>query len=515
MSVISNAMKTLILIIALMFLLTINNYGQQNINMLNAEIMLPSDSITKADLLDTISIRLNVHFSYNPDLLGAHNKVKLQGEKMTLLNILSAISDPNILDFHVLNDQIIFYPAQKEIEKKAAPKEQFLVLKGSITDRKEKEAIPFCNVALIGTGLGSVSNDDGIFQIKIPSSHLNDTLRFSCMGYLSYELPIASVKDSFLSIALEKTIFRLKTVEIVHYQPAVLLQKFFENQDQNYENNYTLLTTFYREIIRENKNYTDISEAVLDVLKAPYSYGIRDDLVKFIKGRKSSDVQPFDEIKFRLKGGPYYITKLDVVKNCETFINPEFINLFNYEFENKTLIAGRETAVISFSPVSNLRDLLYEGLLYFDIETGALARVEFNYTKQGLKEARSLMIEKEPREYKAIPTDLSYVVEYSYIDGKWQLLSAHSSIQIKMIDKGKNQKTIFHSISEILVTNIEKGDLQHFSRKDIFRPNEFFTEKITSYDKEFWENYNVIEPEEALEDAVKNFNDRNLIITNK
>jgi hypothetical protein len=507
-------MKTLKLITLLLLLLTIETYGQQNNKILTTEINLPSDSITKADLLDSISKLLDIHFSYNPELLDAHGKVKLTGEKQALLNILSSITNPDVITFSVLDDQVIFYPAKKEIEKIEVPKKQFIILKGSVSDRKEKTPIPFCTIAIVGTGIGTVSNNDGNFQIKIPPNYLNDTIRFSCMGYLPIDLAITSVSDTLVDIMLEKTVFRLKTVEIVHYQPALLLQKFFDNLSQNYETDYTLLTTFYREIIRENKNYTDVSEAVLNVLKAPYTNEIREDLVKFIKGRKSSDVQPFDEIKFKLKGGPYYITKLDVVKNRESFLNPEFISLFHYEFERKTLIAGRETAVVSFTPVYNLRDMLYEGFLYFDLETGALSRVEFSYTKQGLKEARHLMIEKEPHDYKAIPTGLSYLVEYNYFDGKWQLLSAHSSIQIKILDKEKNQKTYFNSISEILVTNIEKGDMQHFSRKDIFRPNEFFTEKINSYDKEFWENYNIIEPEESLENAIKTFDDRNLIITN-
>jgi hypothetical protein len=498
-----------------MILLTTLTHGQQSINPLSAEISLRTDSITKAQLLDTISNMLNIHFSYNPELLGAHEKVYLPNEKQNLLNILSQITDPEKIGFHVLDNQIVFYPLKNEdIESSVIDENPFLIIRGSVMDKKDGVPIPFCNIAIVGKGLGTMSNNDGDFLVKMPSAHLSDTLRFSCMGFLPFDIPVASAIGPPLTISLESTVFHLKTIDVVHYQPAILLQKFFDNFDQNYQNNYTLLTSFYREIILENQNYTDVSEAVLKVLKSPYSNEVREDLVKFIKGRKSSNVQPFDDIKFKLKGGPYYITKLDVVKNSETFINPGFINLFQYGFERKTLIAGRETAVISFSPVYNLRDLLYEGLLYFDLETGALSRVEFNYTRQGLKEARRMMIEKEPRDCKAVLTDLSYMVEYKFTDGKWHLLSAHSSMQIKILNKEKKLRTNFRSLAEILITDIENGDLQHFSQRDIFRPNEFFTEKITDYDKEFWENYNVIEPEDAMENAIKNFDNNKLIITN-
>lgn len=510
-------MKTLQSIFAaFMLLLTVHTNGQQGINPLEVEITLETDSITKAALLDTISKKTDVHFSYNPELLVAQEKVKIKIEKTTILSILKSITDPDVLGFHALNNQVILYPVKcDENEEPQIKPVQFITLRGIITDQKREETIPFCNVAIVGKAIGTMSNNDGIYSIKIPVKYKNDTLRFSCLGFLPFEIPIANTTDSLLNVNLEKTVYHLKTVDVVLYHPPFVLQSFFENLSKNYNDKYSLFTTFYREIIQENSNYTDVSEAVLNVLKAPFSNEFNEDLVKFIKGRKSSNVQPFDDIRFKLKGGPYYITKLDVVKNKESFINPEFIQLYTYEFQQKTLIDGRETAVISFTPIYNLRDMLYEGLLYFDIETWALSRIEFKYTRQGLQEARNLMIEKEPKGCKAIPTELSYQVQYKLIDQKWYLYSARSSIQVKIYDKEKRQKTKFNSISEILTTNIEIGDLQHFNRKDIFRPNEFFTEKINGYDKEFWEDYNVIQPEEELNKALKKFNNNDLIITNK
>lgn len=511
----STAMKKFNIIIAAFLLLSaVYASGQQNINPLEIEISLETDSITKAALLDTISIRTNVHFSYNPELLEAQKMVKIKVEKTTIFSILRNIANPEILGIQSLGNQVIFYPMKKE-EKYEPPKAQiqYIIVSGSITDQKKEEQIPFCNVAIVGEAVGTISNNDGNFTLKVPIKFKDDTLRFSCLGFLPFDFPIANVTDSLLNIQLEKTVYHLKTVDIVHYNPPLVLQNFFDNLDNNYNDNYALFTTFYREIIKENTDYSDVSEAILNVLKAPYSNIYSDDLVKFIKGRKSTDVQPFNEIRLRLKGGPYYITKIDVVKNRESFINPDFIHLYTYEFQKRTLIDGRETVVISFLPIYNLRDLLYEGLLYFDIETWALSRIEFNFTRQGLQEARNMMIEKEPRDCKAIPSELSYQVQYKLIDNKWYLYSARNTLKIKVIDREKKQKTNFLSISEILTTNIEIGNIQHFNRSDIFRPNEFFTEKIKGYDKEFWEDYNVIQPEEELDNALKSFENHDLIIT--
>lgn len=502
-------------IIVIALLLTVNANGQDSSNSLDIEITLNTDSISKADLLDTIGKVANVFFSYNPELIEADHLVKPELKSTKISSILIQIIDLEKVGFSSLDNQIILFPTTT-VKDSTEKKPVFKIIKGAVTDMKNEESVPFCNIAIVGKAIGTMSNLDGNFTIKIPEENFNDTLRFSCLGFLVQDWPIVTINtDEKIEIQLDKRIYTLKTINVVHYDVSEILTNFYNNISVNYENKYTLLTTFYREIVQENSAYTDISEAVLKVVKAPYSNVVKDDLVKFIKGRKSSNTQPYDEIRFRLKGGPYYITKLDVVKNNESFINPEFRHLYVYEYEKKTLIDGRETYIISFLPISNLRDILYEGYLYIDCQSWALSRIEFSYTRQGLKEARRLMIEKEPKEYKAIPTELTYTVQYKLVDNKWYLLGARSLMQIKLNNREKKQKTKFKSISEMQTTNIEKGDFQRFSRSEIFKPSEFFTEKIVDYDKDFWDDYNIIQPEDDLNDALKDFENHDLIITEK
>lgn len=513
---ISNAMKPLFYyIIAIMLFLTVETNGQSSSNSLDIEITLETDSMSKANLLDTISKVANVFFSYNPELIKADQLVKIKLKNTLISSVLLQLIDTKTVGFSALDNQIILYP--NETKKDSTEKKPlYKIIKGSVSDVKKEESISFCNIAIVGKAIGTMSNLDGNFTIKIPEENFNDTLRFSCVGFLVQDLPIASIDTSVtIQVQLDKRIYKLNTINVVHYDASEILAHFYDNIVKNYESHYTLFTTFYREIVQENSAYTDISEAVLKVVKAPYNRGVMDDHVKFIKGRKSSDTQAYDDIKFKLKGGPYYITKLDVVKNNESFINPEFNHLYVYEYEKKTVIDGRETYVLSFSPINNLRDILYEGFLYIDCQTWALSRVEFSYTRQGLKEARRLMIEKEPREYKAIPAELTYMVQYKLINDKWYLQNARSLMQIKLYNREKKQKTKFKSISEILTTNIERGDFQRFSRSEIFKPSEFFTEKIVSYDKDLWDDYNTIQPEDELNEAIKNFDNHDLIITEK
>lgn len=480
---------------------------------LNINVTLNTDSISKSALLDTLSQKYNLHFSYNPILLEPDKLIKLEFKNEPLFTILRKLIDPESLNFKAFDNQIVFFPVQ-DVQKTEKSK-KYKIVKGTIYNEKKTETIPYCNISIVGKSIGTMANGNGVFAFKIPEELWTDTLGFSCLGYEMSYFPANNATENEIEIELNSKIYSLLPVNIIRYDPEAVLEKIEIYRSKNYENDYTLFTTFYRELTMENEKYTDISEAVLEVMKAPYSNQIKEDHVKFLKGRKGAEVKPFNNIKFKMMGGPYYITKLDIVKNNESFIDPEFRHLYEYKFEGVTLIDDRETIILSFSPINNMRDILFDGKLYIDRKTWGIARVEFEYTKQGLKAARNMLIQKEPKKCKAIPTSLDYIIQYKYIGDIWYLLSARSSIMVKLINKDNRQRTKFHNVSEILTTNIEKGDLEQFSRKEIFRSNEVFTDKIISYDKAFWEDYNVIKPEEKLVKALKDFDDQNLIITYK
>lgn len=62
---------------------------------------------------------------------------------------------------------------------------------------------------------------------------------------------------------------------------------------------------------------------------------------------------------------------------------------------------------------------------------------------------------------------------------------------------------MFHSISDLLVTNYRETNLRRFKRFENFNSNDIFREIITDYDEAFWGNYNIIKPSEDLRKALK------------
>lgn len=486
--------------------------GQIPDDPLSRTVSFRSTSISKKEVLDSLEKTMGIFFSYNPKLIGAEENITIDMQSVLLSQLLRTLIDAEKISFTAIGNQIVFFPAGAK-EVPMSNEIPAISFKAILLDEKKAEPLPYCNIMLMGRSIGTISNQEGKFNLKIPANAANDTVRISCMGYYPRWFAISELAEfNEKEIILKRSTIQLKSIDVVHFNPSQVLDSFHHYLERNYEDNYVLFTAYYREVIKQNNQYTDVSEAIMEVMKAPYQDVYNEDHIKFVKGRKSSDTMPYSSVRLKLKGGPYYITQLDVVKNMASFLDPEYQSLYRYTFEKAVMTNQRETVVIGFQPLLNLRDVLYEGKLYIDRKTWALSRTEFKMTKEGLKEARKTLIEKEPKKMKAIPVDLSYSVDYQLIGKHWYFFMASNRYEIKVNDRQNRQKTLFNSVSEILTTQIEQGDFQKFSRRDIFKPNEFITEKIDTIDHDFWKGYNIIEPEDDLVEAIQGFESYNLII---
>ena len=57
--------------------------------------------------------------------------------------------------------------------------------------------------------------------------------------------------------------------------------------------------------------------------------------------------------------------------------------------------------------------------------------------------------------------------------------------------------------SDLLITDIQTSDIRKFTRNEAFNQRDIFVEMINDYDAKFWENFNIIKPDEDLRKAFK------------
>ena len=59
-------------------------------------------------------------------------------------------------------------------------------------------------------------------------------------------------------------------------------------------------------------------------------------------------------------------------------------------------------------------------------------------------------------------------------------------------------------MSEIAITDRRENNIVRFANQDVFKSNMVFTKKVQDFeDLDFWGDYNIIEPENSIENAIK------------
>lgn len=86
---------------------------------------------------------------------------------------------------------------------KIQPQSDEFEIRGKVTD-EAGDPIAYVNIGIPGTSVGTISGKEGKFQINIPASRKNDTLKFSAIGYQSQFLSVNQAKQKVHFILREK-----------------------------------------------------------------------------------------------------------------------------------------------------------------------------------------------------------------------------------------------------------------------------------------------------------------------
>ena len=114
---------------------------------------------------------------------------------------------------------------------------------GKVLNKETHAAIPFANIGILNSNIGTISNMDGSFSILIPERMNHDTLSFTSLGYNKQGIAVNGINPiQDLTIYLEEKAILLKSVVVTTKK---LREKLFElgNSDY-YTGNYEPDTTY-------------------------------------------------------------------------------------------------------------------------------------------------------------------------------------------------------------------------------------------------------------------------------
>lgn len=376
-------------------------------------------------------------------------------------------------------------------------------ISGVVADSKSNDPLAFSTITLAGTHIATVCNSDGEFTLKIPNVHLDKEVVISFIGYQTKSIPISELLKGSNQILLDMTTVPLVEVNVFPSDPDLLIRAVMNRRDVNYNDFPTSKTAFYRETIRKGRSYVSLNEAIVDIYKYPYKSS-RYDQAKLIIGRKSTDYDRLDTLVFKLQGGPVSALMLDIMKDPYTLFDEEMINNYSFEMANITRVDDRMLYVLAFKPKPETDIPLFFGKLYIDSESLAVTSASFNMDISDREEAARMFIRRKPAGARVYPTETAYVVNYREQNGKWFLGYTRAYVAFRVNWKRKVFNTNYYTTMEMAITDWNPAEERPYKPGDRLRENVIMEDAVEGfYDEEFWGDYNVIEPEQPIENAIR------------
>ncbi|WP_229418545.1 carboxypeptidase-like regulatory domain-containing protein [Flagellimonas chongwuensis] len=376
---------------------------------------------------------------------------------------------------------------------------------GEVKEASSNKALVFATLTVEGTNISTISNTEGNFLLKVPKEHISKNLVVSFLGYKTKTLPISDLEREGNEISLEVSVTQLSEININAPKDAMgLVKETLKNRDENYFQDPSLMTAFYRETIKRRRKNVSLAEAVVNVYKTPYNI-VREDAVELYKARKSTDYSKLDTVALKLQGGPYNTLYVDMMKYPEYIFSEESLTNYKFTFDRSVRTNDRLIYVIRFNQHEGILEPLYQGELYIDVENKILTGAVFSLNITDRDQAAQLFVRRKPAKVDVWPTEVSYRVDYREKNGKWHYgySSVFMEFKVDWADKWFNSQ--YSMTAEMAITDwetVSKDERPKYRQR--IRKSIILSDEATGFsDPDFWGEYNIIEPEKSIESAIK------------
>lgn len=281
---------------------------------------------------------------------------------------------------------------------------------GMVTDSITGEPLPFVTVAWTKSLAGTVTNDNGQYEIRRPEDEQGESLLITLLGYRKLIVNIEDI-ESDLHVRLVPASIELPEVRVNPLPPSHYIRMAMRSLRDNYPDKPFGTRSYYREIIRENGAFLRAHEGVfrsyipnfqdtvskqhqlllfrksselseLKFMKKEREKEERKDQQKEAKAiRKGKTVQKKKEADSlgigELFGGPENLLRLsDLFRNPPGSLDTNGFKNYTYTYARYSSYNDAALMVIDFKSNGKVDNVREEGRIYLDIATNAIVRVE-------------------------------------------------------------------------------------------------------------------------------------------
>jgi len=157
-------------------------------------------------------------------------------------------------------------------------------------------AIPFVNIHIKNTTVGTVSNGQGFFEINISKKHMNKVIILSSIGFKTKEISIEKALHSKV-IQLETRLVLLEEVSIGKRPTAeALVKKAFDNYYKKFPTEPFVANGFLRHSERTKTDYKWLIESAIQLYDPGYDKPSKEVKTAILEIRKSFDNRKLDTL---------------------------------------------------------------------------------------------------------------------------------------------------------------------------------------------------------------------------
>ena len=444
-------------------------------------------------------------------------------------------------------------------------------LKSKIVDFTTYEPLENASIYIENSTIGSVSNVDGKFMLSVPKSLENDTLVISSIGFKSFKILVSDFVNN-QDIFLEEDIASLDEILIIaDTRPKTgnnVVLKAIERLPDNLPEKPFMQKGFLRHRERNVKEYKWLIESAITLYDSSYASGSKRNLkINVDENRKSYDLRDVDSLfayssYLRNTSGNFKMsskqlrrdtiktaTLIEAIKwNDERTNGLEFLfkgklnlvrnsnrsnSLFgenildNHQFKIDTILVDNDRKIYKieikkgFDFVGlNTKGIYNEGFeskgwIYIYWDTFAIKKIEYDLIASSDKQkGRSKSLLGTLNNHKLIISYMEYdgkmYPNYYYYETP-KLVNVGDRSTDKLYKTAEEKKKLkeeqfYYSVQEILFTEIIQDPTE--IEKALQKPwsDDIFIQR--PYNKEFWENYNVLLESEEEEKLVQDLSKR-------
>lgn len=475
------------------------------------EIRLSRQSNTLYNILNQLSRQTGYFFIYDSQVVDSDKQIRIGSTRKDLREFLVEILEDPGLAFKVIDQHILIYrPATEELTHTQeepvlkAPRE-YITLEGRVIDLQTGTPLPFAAISIAQKRAGVPANAEGVFRMRIPIAYENDTIKFSHLGYKPRQLSVKLLEQGFFDVTLEMAYISLQEIVITYFDPSEILFKALSAKEYNYPDKAVNYLSFYREGILSENQLMNYSEAIIREYAPPWN-SLQSNQAVVYKSRNISNSDRNDTLIFKLKAGLQSAIDLDLIRNTPDFLDPEFMNDYNYTAAGLVLTHNNLTYVIDFEQKSHISEPLHQGSIFIDKNTFAIVGIEFKINPRNIRRIQSRFIPRQSPTHVTQILSAEYIVNYQPWGDRYHVSHIRGEIKLRARQRSRLFGREYRVFFERAVMQTETENVNRFRRRDTFRTHTIFADQDFVYDPEFWGDYNFITPEKEIDEALQRIN---------